>query len=92
MNMTVAMIVAAVVVRALRKAKMAMGKVAQRVYIERGVRKTETKQVLAPVRNSANIQCEAVRTRESAEMMFSGRATGVRKLASTGTTGSEHHE
>ena len=38
---------AAVVVRALRKAKMAMGKVAQRVYIERGVRKMETKQVHA---------------------------------------------
>ena len=38
---------AVVVVRALRKAKMAMGKVAQRVYTETGVRKMETKQVHA---------------------------------------------
>ena len=45
--------VAAVVVRALRKAKMAMGKVAQRVYIERGVRKTETKQVWITISESA---------------------------------------
>lgn len=51
-----AMMLAAVVERALRKAKIAMGKVAQRVYILRGVIKIETKQVLAPVRKSANIQ------------------------------------
>lgn len=56
MNMAVAMVLAAVVVRALRKAKIAMGKVAQRVYILRGVTKTETKQVHAPVRKKANIQ------------------------------------
>lgn len=56
MNMTLAMTLAAVVVRALRKAKMAMGKVAQRVETLRGVRKTETKQVQAPVRKRANIQ------------------------------------
>lgn len=56
MNMAVAMVLAAVVVRALRKAKTAMGKVAQRVYILRGVTKTETKQVHAPVRKKANIQ------------------------------------
>lgn len=55
-NMTVAMMAAAVVVRAEQKAKMAMGKVAQRVYIDRGVRKIETKQVQAPVRKRANIQ------------------------------------
>ena len=47
---------AAVVVRALRKARMAIGKVAQRVYTLRGVRKMETEQVHAPVRKRANIQ------------------------------------
>lgn len=56
MNMTVAMMLAAVVMRALRKAKMAMGKVAQRVYTLRGVIKMEMKQVHAPVRKRANIQ------------------------------------
>ena len=56
MNMTVAMMLAAVVMRALRKAKTAMGKVAQRVYTLRGVIKMEMKQVHAPVRKRANIQ------------------------------------
>ena len=78
MNMTVAMIVAAVVVSAERKANTAMGKVAQRVKIERGVRKIETKQVQAPVRKRANIQWEAKRTRDKADMTFEGRATGER--------------
>ena len=77
MNMTVAMMVAAVVVRAEMKAKIAIGKVAQRVKMESGVRKMETKQVQAPVKKKANIQCEAKRTRERADMMFEGRATGM---------------
>lgn len=54
--MTVAIMVAAVVVRAVAKAKITIGKVAQRLYIERGVRNMETKQVQALVRNRANIQ------------------------------------
>lgn len=85
MNMAVAMMLAAVVVRALRKAKMAMGKVAQRVYILRGVTKTETKQVHAPVRKKANIQREATRTSESAEMTFAGRATWNLQVSLSGT-------
>ena len=73
--MTVAMIAAVVVVRADRKAKMAIGRVAQREYTDRGVRKMETKEVQAPVRNRANIQREAVRTRLRAEIILDGRAT-----------------
>lgn len=75
MNMIVATTVATVVARAERKAKIAMGKVAHRVKILKGVRKMETKQVQAPVRKRANIQWEAKRTRDNAEMMFPGRAT-----------------
>lgn len=67
--------VAAVVVSAEQKAKTAMGMVAQRVWMLRGVRKMEMKAVLAPVRKRANIQWEARRTRERAEIMFDGRAT-----------------
>ena len=70
MNMTVAMMVAAVVERAVRKAKMAIGNVAQRVKTESGVRNIETKQVQAPVRNRANIMREARRTSERASMTF----------------------
>ena len=76
MNMTVAIIVATVVVRAVRKAKMAIGNVAQRVKIESGVRNIETKQVQAPVRKRANIMREARRTSERASMTFWGKATG----------------
>ena len=70
MNMTVAMMVAAVVVRAVRKAKMAIGNVAQRVKTESGVRNIETKQVQVPVRNRANVMREARRTSERASMTF----------------------
>ena len=42
-NMTVAITVATVAVRAVRKANNTLGRVAQRVYTLRGVRKTETK-------------------------------------------------
>ena len=76
MNMTVAMMVAAVVVRAVRKVKMAIGNIVQRVKTESGVRNIETKQVQAPVRKRANIMREARRTSERASMTFWGKATG----------------
>lgn len=77
MNMAVAIIVAPVVVRAERKANTATGKVAHRLKMESGVRKTETKQMQPPIRKRANIQWEARRTRERAEIMFEGRATEI---------------
>lgn len=55
-NMTVAMIEAAVVVRALAKANEAMKIVAHRLKTLQGIRKIETTLVQAPVRKSANIQ------------------------------------
>lgn len=55
MNMTVATTVATVVLRAERKAKMAMGRVAHLLRMLIGVRKMETKQVQAPVRKRENI-------------------------------------
>ena len=66
---------AAVVKRAERKVRRAMGTVAQRVKTLRGVRKMERKVRQAPVRKQANIQWEAKRTSWSAVMMLAGRAT-----------------
>ena len=84
MNITVAIIVAAVVVRAERKAKIAIGKVAQRVKIDSGVRKMETKHVQALVRNRANIQCDAKRTSLRASITLAGRATATSTLVLDG--------
>ena len=77
MNIIVAIAVAAVVVRTEMKANIAIGKVIQRVKIESGVRKTETKQVQTPARKSANIQWDARRTRDKADVIFEGRATEI---------------
>ena len=74
-NMTVAMMEAAVVNKADRKVKMAMGTVFQRLKTERGVRKMERKVRQAPMRKRANIQWEARRRRWRAEMTSAGRAT-----------------
>ncbi len=74
-NMAVAMTEAAVVKSADKKVKMAMGRVSQRVKVERGERKIERKDVQADVRKSANIQWEARRMRVRAWTMLEGRAT-----------------
>ena len=74
-NMTVAMVEAAVVNKADRKVRMAIGTVIQRLKTERGVRKMDRKVRQAPMRKRANIQWEARRTRSRAEMMLAGRAT-----------------
>lgn len=74
-NMAVAMIEAAVVKRADRKVRIAIGTVLQRLKTERGVRKMQRKVRQAPVRKRANIQWEARRTSSRAEMMLAGRAT-----------------
>lgn len=74
-NMAVAIMVAAAVKRALRKVKMAMGSVSQRVKTESGERKTERKEVQAPVRKRADIHWEAMRIRWRAETILAGRAT-----------------
>lgn len=72
--MTVAMTVATVVNKAVKKEKIAMGNVAQRVKIENGVRKMETKQQQAPVIKRPNIQWLTTRTSFNASMMVDGRA------------------
>ena len=69
------MIEAAVVNKADRKVKMAIGTVIQRLKTERGVRKMERKVRQAPRRKRPNIQWEARRRRWRAEMMSAGRAT-----------------
>ena len=73
------MMEAAVVNRAERKARKAIGKVAQRVKTERGVKRVEREVRQAPVRKRANIQWEARRTSWRAEMILVGRAT-VRRM------------
>ena len=62
-NMAVAMMEAAVVNKADRKVRMAIGTVIQRLKTERGVRKMERKFRQAPMRKRPNIQWEARRTR-----------------------------
>lgn len=73
-NMTVAITVATVVNRAVRKVKIATGHVAHRVKIENGVRNMETKQQQAPVMKRPNIQWLTTRTSFNASMMVDGRA------------------
>ena len=73
-NITVAITVATVVNRAVRKTKIAMGNVAHRVKIENGVRNMETKQQQAPVMKRPNIQWLTTRTSFNASMMVDGRA------------------
>lgn len=72
--MTVAISVAAVLHRAVRMVKRAIGRVAQRLYIERGAMKTETKHPQAPAMKRANIQRLASRTRSRASVIEEGRA------------------
>lgn len=55
-NMTVAMTVATVVVKAAMKAKTAIGIVSSREYMDKGVRKMLMKVVQAPVKKRPNIQ------------------------------------
>ena len=69
------MMEAAVVNKADRKVRRAIGTVIQRLKTERGVRKMERKVRQAPIRKRENIQWEARRTRSRAEMMLAGRAT-----------------
>ena len=74
-NMAVAMMEAAVVNKADRKVRMAIGTVTQRLKTERGVRKMEKKVRQAPVRKRVNIQWEARRTSLRAEITLAGSAT-----------------
>ena len=82
-NMTVAMTVATVVVKAEMKAKMAIGTVNSREYIDKGVRKMLTKAVQAPVKNKPNIQWETTRTSVRAETMLVGSATRIHGQCNT---------
>ena len=75
MNMAVAMILAAVTMRALRKARMATGKVSQRVNTDRGMRNMRTKERRVPVRKRPNIHCEANLMRSRISLMLEGRLT-----------------
>lgn len=74
-NIAVAMTEAAVVNKADRKVRMAIGTVIQRLKTERGAKKMDRKVRQAPRRKRPNIQWEARRTRWRAEMMLAGRAT-----------------
>lgn len=76
MNMAEAMIDAAVVVNAVQKVRIESGREAQREKIESGLKSIEGTVRQAPVRNRANIQCEALRTRSRASTILEGRATG----------------
>lgn len=58
MNMTVAMMDAAVTIRALRKARRETGRASQRVKSEMGMRKMSRKERMVPVRKRPNIQRE----------------------------------
>ena len=60
MNMTVAMMVAAVTMRALRKARMATRRASQRVKMDSGIRNMRTKVRQVPVRKRPNIQRETI--------------------------------
>lgn len=74
-NNAVARMQAAVVARAQRKARMAIGNVAQREKTDRGVRSMQRKERGAEIRKRANIPCEAWRTRPRAVTMLLGSAT-----------------
>lgn len=69
------MMEAAVVDKADRKVRMAIGTVIQRLKTERGVREMDRKVRQTPMRKRANIQWEARRTRWRAEMILAGKAT-----------------
>ena len=71
----VAIVQAAVVVRAQIEDRMAMGKVAQREKTDRGVSSMQRKANGAEIRNRANIQWEIVRTSPRIVRMLFGRAT-----------------
>jgi hypothetical protein len=58
MNMTVAMMEAAVTMRALRKARRDTGRASQRVKSEMGMRKIRRNERMVPVRKRPNIQRE----------------------------------
>ena len=71
----VAMVHAAVVVRAQTKQRSAIGRVAQREKTDKGVSSIQRKASGAETRKNANIQCEAWRTRPNAVLISFGRAT-----------------
>ena len=73
-NMTVAIVAAAVVVKAVTNVNIAIENVAHLVYTLNGVKKIETKLVHAPVRNSANIAWLASLTNRSASITVEGSA------------------
>jgi hypothetical protein len=81
-NMTVAMTDAAVAKRALRNARMAMGKVHHREKMLMGMRNMRTNERQADVRNSPNIQCEASLIRSRISLIFEGRFTEATKSIS----------
>ena len=74
-NMTVAVAEAAVVNRAAKKVKIAIGKAAQREYTDKGVRKTRVAERQAPVRKRPNITCEAILMRFKISLILAGSAT-----------------
>lgn len=78
MNIADAMMLAAVVISAVKKVRIVRGSEAQRVRMESGVRRMEGTVRQAPAKKRANIQWDAMRTRVRASMMLEGRATGDR--------------
>lgn len=75
MKSTVAMMEAAVVVKAQRKERNAIGTVRSREYMLRGVMKMQRKESGAETRKSPNMTCEACLTRPSAVRISFGSAT-----------------
>ena len=79
-NMTVAVTEAAVVNRAAKKVKIAIGNAAQREYTDKGVRKIRAAERQDPVRKRPNITCEAILMRFRISLILAGSATVNRPL------------
>ena len=75
MNIAVAMVQAAVVVRAQRRARQAIGRVSRRELTLSGVSSTQRKESGAETRKRPNMMWEMVRTRPRIIAMLEGRAT-----------------
>lgn len=75
MNMTVAMIDAAVTMSAFMKARIATGRASQRVKTESGMKNMRRKERHVPVRKRPNIRCEIWRMRSRISLISAGRLT-----------------
>lgn len=73
-NMTVAIMEAVVVNRAVRKVNIAIGKAAQREYTDKGVRNIRIVERQAPVRKRPNMTSDAILMRFRMSLMLAGSA------------------